>query len=368
MRKAIAFSTCLFLLAGPPAAAAPLNLHKLTKVASKASGLRVRQRPKVVVLGAVAMQQQAVRQLDREYTPDQQAYDETLYRALGLLPVDQPLRPWLLRQAQATTGEYDPLARTISVRSGSTLRRALLRGVVKALEDQAFGLRKLSGIRVGRRDVAFAGTAAVDSYAAFATGARALKIAPVRGSTPPLAAFLAVEWRFANTSGVRFIRALNAIGGRRAMFTALRSFPTTTEQLLHVDAFLAREPAAPVSLPSVVGKFGLERQDAFGELDVRALLSAFGVPRVDRAATGWGGGRTGVYRDSGGGLAVALTLDWDAETDADEWSAAATAYLAAALADRGGVAFARSGVHTALVLGASDADAAALAQGILAGS
>ena len=365
MRKFLAFVSCLFLLAGPAAADASLDLGKLTRVASKSSGLRVRSRPKVVVLDAASMQQEALRLLDREYPPEQQAYDETLYRALGLLSADQQLRPWLLHQAEGSAGLYDPLTRTIEVRSGATLRRTLLRELVAALEDQAFGLRKLSGLRAGRRDTALAGNAAVDGYAAFTTGARAQAPAPAPAAAAPLGTFLAVEARFADTSGVRFVRTLRALGGRRAIFTALRRFPATTEQLLHIHTFLGREPAVAVSLPTVVGKFGLERQDSFGELDVRALLTAFGVARVDRAASGWGGGRTGVYRDSSGRQAVVLALDWDDSTDADEWAETVPRYVGAAFGAARDLAFARNGVRTALVFAPSAADAAAIAQAVV---
>jgi len=365
VHKLLACAASIFLLTGPSADAAGLNVRKLTRLAARSSGLQVHARPKVAILGATAMQQQAVRILDREYSADQQAYDETLYRALGLLPADQQLRPWLVRQAQASTGLYDPLARTVAARSGSTLRHSLFRGLVTALEDQAFGLRKLSGTRPGRRDAALAATAAVDGYAAFADGARARTFAPVARTTPPLSAFLAVENRFAATTGVRFTGILQALGGRRAMFTALRNFPATTEQLLHIDAFLAREPAVPVALPSVAGRFGLERQDSFGELDVRALLTAFGVPDVERVATGWGGGRTGIYRDSSGRQAVVLALAWDDGTDADEWAAAVPAYRAAAFGSADAAGFARRGVRTALVLGPTAADAASLAAAVV---
>jgi hypothetical protein len=367
VRKLACISVCLFVVSGPAAAGPRVNLATLTRTAAKVSGLRARSRPRVVVLAKAAMQERAVALLDREYPPDQQAYDETLYRALGLLPADQPLRPFLLGQAQSSLGLYDPVARRIYVRSGSTLQRTLLRQLVTALEDQAFGLRRLSGIRAGRRDTALAGGAAVDAYAAFAAGERAGKTRPVARTTPPLGAFLTVESRFAQTTGLRFFGALRAIGGRRAIFTALRRFPATTEQILHLDAFLGREPAASVSLPTVIGKFGLERQDAFGELDVRALLSAFGVPQIDRAATGWGGGRTGVYRDSSGRQSVVLALDWDESTDAGEWAQAVPAYLAAAFGGAGDVAFAQNGVATALAFGPTAADAATIARATVAG-
>ena len=375
----------MLVLAAPVAAGAPLRVPALTRIASKASGLRVKSPPRVVVLGKAAMQQEALSLLDRDYPLEQQAYDETLYRTLGLLPDDQTLRPFLVRQAGSTPGLYDAVGRRIYLRAGSAQRRTLVRELVHALQDQSFGLRRLTALRPGRRDAALAGAAAVDGHAAFASKVRFGNGRPVAG--PALGAFLARESGFGDTTGAPFISTLQNLGGRRAVFTALRRFPATTEQVLHIDAFLQREPAAPIALPTVIGKFGRTREDTFGELDVRALLAAFGVPRVDRAATGWGGGRTAVYRDPSGRQAVVVALDLDEPADADQWSEAVTAYVDKAFdADRPGLpattpcsatacwsvggrelAFQHDGVRTALVFGPAVADATALAQQITSG-
>lgn len=381
VRRLVTILICALLFAAPAAAGESLHVPALTRIASKLSGLRAQSRPKVVVLGKAAMQQQAIRLLDRHYPTEQQAYDETLYRALGLLADGETLRPSLVRQANAALGGYDALRRTVYVRAGSTQRRTLLRELVHALQDQRFGLRRLSGLRNGQRDAAIAATGATDAHATFSTGVR-LGLGPVPRSGSPLATFLAVEAGFPTTTGVGFISTLQNLGGKRAIFTALSRFPATTEQIFHIDAFLGREPAIPISLPTAIGKFGRAREDTFGELDVRALLAAFGVPRRDRVGTGWGGGRTGVYRDPSGRQAVVLALDWDEVADADQWTEAVAAYVNAALdSERSGVpettpcsatacwsvggreiAFHQDGVRTALVFGPTVADAATIAR------
>jgi hypothetical protein len=367
VRALVTVVICVLLVAAPAAAGPRLQLPALTRIASKVTGLPAKSRPKVVVLGKAAMREEAVRLLDRDYPADQQAYDETLYRALGLLPDDQSLRPSLLRRANSTLGLYDAVRRTVYVRAGPAQRRTLLRELVHALQDQTFGLRRLSPLRAGRRDAALAGTAAVDGHAVFATTVRlgvARRVAA--NGTAPLESFLALEAGFPTTTGMRFISTLQNLGGRRAIFTSLRRLPETTEQIFHIDAFLARAPAVPISLPTVIGKFGRERDDTFGELDVRALLATFGVPRLDRAAWGWGGGRSGLYRDASGRPAVVLALDWDEAVDAAEWAQAVTAYVSRAF-DAGGreIVFERSGVRTALVFGPSLAEATAIAQQIV---
>ena len=91
---------------------------------------------------------------------------------------------------------------------------------------------------------------------------------------------------------------LHNLGGNQAIFSALRQFPTTTEQILHVDAFLAREPGQRLTLAPSAGGLALQHSDTFGELDVRALLAVFQVPRLDEVGDRWGGGRTAIYSDS----------------------------------------------------------------------
>src|SRR5204863_3056413 len=119
---------------------------------------------------------------------------------------------------------------------------------------------------------------------------------------------------------------LRYLGGRRAIASALRTFPQTTEQLLHVDKFLERERALPVHLPDPAGGARLVASETFGELDVRSLLQAFGVPGAATGAAGWGGGRLALYDDG----VAAVVLRWDTPDDAAEWQAAVPKYVAAA--------------------------------------
>ena len=160
------------------------------------------------------------------------------------------------------------------------------------------------------------------------------------------------------------------------MWTSLRTFPASTEQLFHLDKFLERERPIPIVLPVDAGGMQLASDDSWGELDVRALLATFGVGGIDRAASGWGGGRSAVYRGPGGETAVAIALDWDTEADAAQWAAAVARYVAAAFPDaavvgcgvdacwaRGGrgVAFARARTRTVVVVATGAARGTALA-------
>jgi hypothetical protein len=297
-------------------------------------------------------------------------------RARGLL--HEALVDSLLRQAL-----YEPLTRKLYVPRGRASRAAVLQQLVNALQDQSFGLGRLRAL-ARRRDARLAASAAVAGHAwlvAQLAGARAPSSS--HGGSR-LDRFVELESGFPATVGLRFAVTLRNLGGNTAVFGALRRFPETTEQVFHIDKFLEREPAVRIVLP--VAAAGLTRtgEDTFGELDVRALLAVFGVPRLDRVGEGWGGGRSALYR-SGAKVAAVLALDWDSDRDAEQWAAAVGSYVdqaldaavpglpettpcgASACWNRGSraVAFERAGSRTALVLGTNVESSAQLSRAIL---
>ena len=177
-------------------------------------------------------------------------------------------------------------------------RRALIHQYVRALIDQNFRLARIATLRTRDRDRWDAAQGMVDGVASLSSGL------PVPGRA------LAAQLRY--------------LGGRKAVVAALRTFPQTTEQLLHVDKYLERERALPVRLPASIGDAHLTSSQTFGELDVRNLLEEFGVPGAATAAEGWGGGRVASYGD-----VSVIVLRWDTPADAAEWQAAVPRYVAA---------------------------------------
>jgi hypothetical protein len=192
-------------------------------------------------------------------------------------------------------------------------RARLINELVRALVDQNFGLRRIDRLRSHDRDAALAAEAVVEGTAALAAGIRAR--AP-RGT--PLERFLQLEAASGPGPGRALAAKLRYPGGTRAVASALRMFPQTTEQLLHVDKFFERERALPIRVPSQIGDETLIGSETFGELDLRNLLRAFRIPAADTVAAGWGGGRLALYRSAAGDYTAALELRWDSVADADE--------------------------------------------------
>jgi hypothetical protein len=258
-----------------------------------------------------------VRARNRDYPASLRRTDTSVETLLGLT-----VRSTTLPSPRAW---YDATTRRLFVqRSPAASRSAVLNEIVRALVDQNYDLRRLSGLRLRDHDGWLAARGIVDGAAALASG---LRPGQLRGT--PLDRFTQLEANVGTGPGRTLVAQLRSIGGSAAVASALRTFPQTTEQLLHIDKFLQREPALPVRLPQHAGPATLVSTETFGELDVRDLLQAFGVASAVTAADGWGGGRLALYA-AGDERVAAIVLRWDSPEDALEWQAAATQYVGAA--------------------------------------
>jgi hypothetical protein len=307
-----------------PAAGAPAAAPKrdLLHQASHLSGLRVRRAVPKRMLAGARFDAALARASYQEYPRSLRALDAQLYARLGLTPLS--LKAQLVTPGQASRAWYDPSARKLLLRRSPTPQRVkVVNELVRALVDQNFNLRRITALRKRDRDRSLAARSIVDGTAALASGVR---MSPVRGR--PLERFLQIDSGFA--TGKVLAKQLRYLGGSRALASALRAFPQTTEQLLHIDKFLERERALPVALPARIADWNLTGSETFGELDVRSLLRAFGVPKAIAAAEGWGGGRLGLYTSPTGEKTAAFTLQWDTIEDAAEWRDAVPRYVGAA--------------------------------------
>jgi hypothetical protein len=382
MRKGLFLVAALALAPAATAAARPtLPLSGFLRVATALTGLHAPAGVRVDAVSAPMLRARAVRSLDARYPRGLQAYHEQIYRALGLLGPAEPLRPALLHAfADPAQLVVDGPHRRVSVPAGAAAGGRAVQGLVRLLQDRAFGLTARTPAASQSSDAAIAAFAASDGTAALA--ARKLRSSQVTPAPPGsrAAAFLALEAAFPEAVGTRLAANLYDIGGNDAVQSVLRRRPVSSEQVFHLDKYLARERPVPIALPPGAAGFSLVRHDSFGELDVRALLAVFTVARLDRVGAGWGGGRSALYRDATGGEAVVLRLDWDTETDAREWQDAVARYVNQAF-DAGtpspcqadtcwapgqrSIAFVRKATHSALVLGPTVTLAAELAHALV---
>jgi hypothetical protein len=319
VEKFVAVVICVLIAAPAGGAGASSSGMGLLRAASQRSGLTVRHGVPERTLQGARYDRALARAAARDYPRALQQLDAVLYSKLGLAGGTDDAS-----HSPRSTVWYDPAARSLLLRRAAIPQRArVINELTRALVDQHFNLKRLNGLRSRDRDRALAAAGIVNGTAALASGVSATGA----GGTP-LARFLQLD--SGTKSGRALAKELRYLGGTRALATALRTFPQTTEQLMHVDKFLERERAVSVRVTKQVGDLKLLSSETFGELDVRSMLDAFQVGGAAVAAAGWGGGRVALYRSSPGDTTALLLLRWDSHDDALEWHEAFSRYAAAA--------------------------------------
>lgn len=329
------------------------------------------------------------------------------YVAIGLLPADLDVRQMLLDvMGEQIVGFYDPDSHTMVVRddvarelrsmdsagrdvtSGGT-SIVLVHEFVHALQDQQLELGAHYHFAPGHRERsgdeanAFASlvegdaTLAMIGWLAHAAGGHLEDMTrdphrlrelitpetmagggPELASAPPIVRAPLLSRYF---DGLMFCAALHARGGFRIVDGAHRDPPTTSEQVLHPDAYFAHEEADAVVIPQLLELEALgyapHDEDTLGELELSVWLGlGSGSDRDAAAGAGWGGDRLRVYRDPSGATCSVWWTLWDDEAEATEAETAAQR-VALSLA---GVHLRRAGLALAITIGCPDAALAAV--------
>ena len=292
---------------------------------------------------------------DREFP--REAFDrlERFYVALDLLPADVDLQAVYLNLLNSqVAGFYDPDTETMNVipAVGNDVGASLsfteqviyVHEFTHALQDQYFDLNSLMTPEIQSlpdQSLAVAAlvegdaTATMTLYTQEVTtrnplaalsmlieGAQAGNLSLPAG-IPPI---LVSELLFPNTHGMNFILPLYKRGGWDAINGAYGQPPTTSEQVLHPEKYLAGEAAQAVTLDDTSAALGAGWSEvwasALGEFYLRAhLATRLSSDEAEAAAAGWGGDQFRIYTD-GTQTAWALRLSWDSFADSQEFNEA----------------------------------------------
>jgi hypothetical protein len=130
------------------------------------------------------------------------------------------------------------------------------------------------------------------------------------------------ELLFPYLDGEKFVRALLANGGIEAVNRAYHQPPTSTEQILHPELYLAGEDPLPLTLEStppddtwIVADTGI-----MGEFYLRSYLATqLTAAEAAAGAAGWGNGVYAIYQHADEGMAWTLSLVWDNEDEQAEF-------------------------------------------------
>jgi len=280
---------------------------------------------------------------------------------LGFLPIGfayEAAEYQLLEDQLA--GYYEPADHTMYLASdlgGPDADATLAHELVHALQDQNWRLDRLSRYRPGESDLAEAISALAEGDATSAmldyviessapgSGKRApdlpdevcteqFRLGLARGRASSLPSVMTSSLIAPYEYGTVFVNALRRSGGWEAVNQAWRDLPTTTEQILHMDKWLSREPAIQVRAPpfaSLGDDWRVADEDTEGELGTRIAFEQWiGQKAAEECSAHWGGDR-GILIERGDRMAFAWRLKYDAGTRPHEHSARAFSVLTAGL-------------------------------------
>lgn len=130
-----------------------------------------------------------------------------------------------------------------------------------------------------------------------------------------------------------FITALREHGGWEAVDAAFSDPPQSTEQVLHLDKYLAREEPVRVALPPLTDTLGagwyLVKTNTLGEFQLHILLDEqLDGETALTAGAGWGGDQYALYTNDDATVLVYATT-WDRPKDRKEFVQAYEQYAEA---------------------------------------
>ncbi len=264
--------------------------------------------------------------------------NEALLVGLGVVPIDFDFE----RSVRALMGEqlaglYEPGVGIMYMAEDledSVREVTLAHELVHALQDQHFDLEQKLGWAPDKSDAAGAIHALAEGDATLAMLSDAARGAQGAGAWMDAAirmqletssdgvgvpAIVARSAAATYSDGILFVAALHARGGWAAVDEAWRAPPVSTEQVLHVEKYYARELPEEVPIPAPatpeLGE-GTLYHDVIGEQGLRVLLEEW-VPRrtAVAAASEWQGDRLAVY-ELHGVYAIAWRVRYDSWTSA----------------------------------------------------
>jgi hypothetical protein len=302
--------------------------------------------------------------VNEQYTPEEIRREGELLKRLGLVPPDLDYAGTVfgvLREQVA--GFYDPHARRLYIASWLTpdlQEPTLAHEIEHALQDQHYGIGKLLRRRPGASDRQAAVSALCEGdavavmidYLLRASGRDFTSMPDLSSQIRTQAAghgqpvlrnaprAIREALLFPYVEGTSFVRALKVHG--RSWSTVDAAFaapPDSTEQVLHPDRYITRDPPVSVTVPDDATLAATHRavhRDVLGELSLRLYLEeSLPAPQARAAAAGWGGDQIVLYErtppsgppSSLDDLAIVARVQWDSEADAQEFVEAATLAL-----------------------------------------
>jgi len=279
---------------------------------------------------------------EEDYPPEEQERDNLALRALGLLAPDQDVADLQLELlGDQVLGFYDDNEKRMVVVSDAGLdveaRITYAHEYTHALQDAAFGLDSLQTDAPGEDDRGLARVALIEGDATVTMLAWMFQhLEPEElqeylfgteiPDTSGIPSWMVAQLAFPYIDGLFWAQGLAGVDPTSPDFTAIDAAygdpPASTEQIVHIDKWEAREAPHVVEVVDLVAALGEGWEEVdqtpIGEATIEIMLTHLGVsaPEAEDAAAGWGGDRAVIVNGPDGAFAVAWRLAWDSAADA----------------------------------------------------
>jgi hypothetical protein len=304
-------------------------LPSLLRFTAAARGLPFVRPVRVTLLGDEAFRARLKQDADEDAEEDEEELRTTqrVLEGLGLLEKDIDIEKALESLfGDAVAGFYDTEEDDLVVRGEQLtvgVRVTLVHELTHALQDQHFDIdRKDLDDRDDEASSGLQGLVEGDAVrverlyleslsAKERKDAELEELAAGAGIDPDLPPVLLQLVAFPYIFGPEFATAVFDEAGQERLDAAYLDPPSTSEQLLHPETFLAGEDVVAVETPKADGK-ELD-QGVLGELGLLLVLNASGTSG-QKAAAGWGGDRYIAWED-GDRTCVRVTIATDSLQD-----------------------------------------------------
>jgi hypothetical protein len=353
----------------PPQAGAEVSARKLaaqvpeiSRGVEKIRKLRYRKIPRPRVIGVPALTRLFAAQDRQGNAARGEQAGESALRLLGLIAPDESLSDADSQLAGQTAGAYDPktkrlyIVRTPEAGDPALVQITLAHELDHALDDQNFGLPDSNDITDDRgiaQGALVEGTATevMLLYAErFIDPAALLKAATdpqllEDASSSGLPKSIEGDLNFEYFRGRKLVAALRKLSGRWNLVNIAFASrpPISTEQVMHPFKYLTYERPLPVAVhvgAVLPAPWRNLPGGVIGEFDTYQLLKLGSPQRVARrAAAGWGGQRTQLWRRGSAPCpgacrsrnALIAAWRWDTVADRRQFDRAADGYLVSGL-------------------------------------
>jgi hypothetical protein len=354
----------------------PISLDKLlartdavSKEVAKIRGLPLKRPIPYDVVDKAELRTRLLKMAAEDKTKRETAAEGFALARWGMIPLATDYEKLVIDLlADQIAGYYDPDTKKLTISKsagddGDWAEMVLAHEIDHGLQDQSFDLKKFEDVADDEGDAGMARRALVEgdgialmievmlsrngqqpmwSIPEFAAGIEKAMSVPGAGGDSLDKAPVAIRESmiFPYRAGLTFVAALRRRQPWSAVDAAFKKPPTSTEQIMHPDRYLADDQPVSIAVtaPAALPSFTIRHATVWGELGFALFLRSHGIDpaTATTAAEGWGGDRALVLALDGEtkparGVAISRS-EWDTEADAIEAHEAAVKAIDAAVA------------------------------------